>query len=297
TSSARMAGSVTRVTATSTVPPSLRWAVRLLILETAAAGVLAAFLVYQALVHEVTNLPDAVALTGFVVVVGAALAGGAAALSRAKARARAPAIVLQLLMVMTAVVIAGAGVVWLAVRLGLVGVLVATRLLTAATSGARSGWPGDVTGARAARPARAGRGGCASPGLGAGGCPAGGQRDRRGLVSDGRPRRAGQGGQHLPGERRGGRQRTVRARRDRERHLQILAADHEPALQQRGGRGQADQHGTGLVHRDPQILDLVQREPQPGRQARRGGPEYPQVRAVGGHREQDQVAVERWLGR
>src|SRR5690606_32714705 len=103
--------------------------------------------------------------------------------------------------------------------------------------------------------------------------------------------------QHLPGERRGGRQRTVRARRDRERHLQILAADHEPALQQRGGRGQADQHGTGLVHRDPQILDLVQREPQPGRQARRGGPEYPQVRAVGGHREQDQVAVERWLGR
>ncbi len=112
---------------------------RLLILETAAAGVLAAFLVYQALVHEVTNVPDAVALTGFVVLVGAALAGVAAALSRAKARARAPAIVLQLLMVMTAVVIAGAGVVWLAVPLALLGILVATLLLTPATSGALSG--------------------------------------------------------------------------------------------------------------------------------------------------------------
>ena len=106
---------------------------RLLILETAAAGVLAAFLVYQALVHEVTNVPDAVALTGFVVLVGAALAGVA------KARARAPAIVLQLLMVMTAVVIAGAGVVWLAVPLALLGILVATLLLTPATSGALSG--------------------------------------------------------------------------------------------------------------------------------------------------------------
>src|SRR5690606_41096867 len=42
-------------------------------------------------------LADAFALTGFVVLAGAALAGVAAALARAKVRARAPAIVLQLL--------------------------------------------------------------------------------------------------------------------------------------------------------------------------------------------------------
>lgn len=112
---------------------------RLLILEAAAAGVLAVFLVYQALVHEVTNVADAFALTGFVVLAGAALAGVAAALARAKVRARAPAIVLQLLTVMTAVVIAGAGVFWLAVPLGLLGILVTTLLLAPATSGALAG--------------------------------------------------------------------------------------------------------------------------------------------------------------
>src|SRR5690606_18311048 len=133
-----ISGSVTRVTATSTVPPPLRWAVRLLVLESAAAGALAAFLVYQALVHEASNVVDALALTGFVVLVGVALAGVAAALAREKARARAPAIVLQLLAVMTAVVIAGAAI-WLAVPLAALGILVTTLLLAPATSGALTG--------------------------------------------------------------------------------------------------------------------------------------------------------------
>jgi len=108
------------------------------VLESAAAGALAAFLVYQALVHEASNVVDALALTGFVVLVGVALAGVAAALAREKARARAPAIVLQLLAVMTAVVIAGAAI-WLAVPLAALGILVTTLLLAPATSGALTG--------------------------------------------------------------------------------------------------------------------------------------------------------------
>ena len=60
----------------------------------------------------------------------------AAGLAKGKARARAPAIVLQLLAVMTAVVITGAGMVWLAIPLALLGVLVASLLLTPAAGGA-----------------------------------------------------------------------------------------------------------------------------------------------------------------
>lgn len=131
-----MPGSVAPVTSTSVVPPPLRWAVRLLVLEAVIAGGIAIFLGYQGIAHEAASLTDALALTGFVVVIGAALAGLAAALHRRKPRARAPAIVLQLLAVMTAVVISGAGLFWLAVPVALLGVVTASLLVTPSSSAA-----------------------------------------------------------------------------------------------------------------------------------------------------------------
>jgi peptidoglycan/LPS O-acetylase OafA/YrhL len=127
------------VTSTSVVPPPLRWAVRLLVLEAVIAGGLAIFLVYQAIAHDAASVTDAFALTGFVLLIGVALAGLSSALNRRKPRARAPAIVLQLLAVMTAVVIAGAGLIWVAVPAAALGVVTASLLLAPSTGSALTG--------------------------------------------------------------------------------------------------------------------------------------------------------------
>jgi hypothetical protein len=128
---------VSPVTSTA-LPSPLRWAAWLLIAEAVAAGLAAAFLVYQGVADESANLGDALAVAGFAAVAAVALAGLAAALRRRKARARAPAIVLQLLVVMLAYVLLTQGVVWLGVPLGLVGVAIATLLLAPATTAALS---------------------------------------------------------------------------------------------------------------------------------------------------------------
>lgn len=117
-----------------TLPATLRWAVRLLWVEVAAVATAVLYLLYQDLTGTATDLADALALTGFVAVGGAALAGLAVALARRKARARAPAIVLQLIAVMTGYLMIGAGQLWLGAPIGVLGVAVTTLLVAPATS-------------------------------------------------------------------------------------------------------------------------------------------------------------------
>jgi hypothetical protein len=127
------------VTSTSTsLPAPLQWAVRLLAVEALAAGFAAALLVYQGIAGDAGSPGDALAVAGFVGVTAAAIAGLAAALARRKPRARAPAIVLQLMAVMFGVVLLTGGVFWLGVPVGLLGVAVATLLLTPSTHTALS---------------------------------------------------------------------------------------------------------------------------------------------------------------
>lgn len=128
---------VAPVTATAVVlPPSLRWAVRLLGVEAAAVGLLVGFLLYQDLTGEATRLREALAITGYAALMAAALVGLAVALSRRRARARAPAIVLQLLAVVTGLYLTVGGQVWIGVPVGLLGMVVASLLLAPATAAA-----------------------------------------------------------------------------------------------------------------------------------------------------------------
>jgi hypothetical protein len=108
--------------------PTLRWAVRLLVVEAIAVGLMAALIGYGGLTGVAAERSDALTVAGFVALVAVALAGLAAALHRRKPRARAPAIVLQLLLVMLGVVVLTGGAVWLGAPFVLLGVVVATLL-------------------------------------------------------------------------------------------------------------------------------------------------------------------------
>jgi hypothetical protein len=127
------------VSSVTELPSPLRWAVRLLVVEAVGAGLAAAFLTYQGIVDDAANLGDALAVAGFAVVTGGVLAGLALALSRRKPRARAPAIVLQLLAVMFGYALLTGGVGWLGLLVGLLGLAVATLLLTPGSTGALTG--------------------------------------------------------------------------------------------------------------------------------------------------------------
>jgi hypothetical protein len=120
------------------LPPTLRWAVRLLAVEAAGVGLLAAFLLYRDLSGGATDLRGALGVTAYATLTAAALAGLAVALSRRKARGRAPAIVLQLLAIALASFMIQGGLAWLGVPVTLLGLLVAVLLLVPATTAALS---------------------------------------------------------------------------------------------------------------------------------------------------------------
>lgn len=83
---------------------------------------------YQSLVAEAASRVDAIALTGFVLLLAVALSGLALALARRKARARAPAVVLQLFAVMAGVISLTGGLAWWALPVIALGVVVTTVL-------------------------------------------------------------------------------------------------------------------------------------------------------------------------
>lgn len=117
-------------------PAPLRWAVRLLALESAAVAVVAVLLAYEAVTAEAADPVGALAVVVFALLMAGALAGLALALTRRKPRARAPAIVLQLLTVVVAYYLTVAGLLWLSLPVAALALLVITLLLAPTTSAA-----------------------------------------------------------------------------------------------------------------------------------------------------------------
>jgi hypothetical protein len=128
---------VSRVNAAdSPLPAPLRWAVRLLVLESVAVAAVALLLAYEGLTAEAGDPVDALAVVAFALLMAAALAGLALGLARRKPRARAPAIVLQLLTVVVAYYLTAAGLLWLSLPVAALALLVITLLLAPTTSAA-----------------------------------------------------------------------------------------------------------------------------------------------------------------
>jgi hypothetical protein len=116
------------------VPPTLTWAVRLLLGEAAALAVLTAYLIYQDLTATPTSLGVAVALTVFAALGAAGVAMVARALARRSAAARGPAIVVQLMLLVVAYYMVQAGLLRLGVPLIVLGLGVGILLLAPPTT-------------------------------------------------------------------------------------------------------------------------------------------------------------------
>ncbi len=123
------------------LPTTLRWAVRLLWLESAAVAVLAAALVVQTVTAEAASLVDALAFVVFVLLLAAATGGLAVALSHRRPRARAPALALQLVGGVAASYYLAAGLIWLLPAVVAVCLAVITLLLTPSASSALAAPP------------------------------------------------------------------------------------------------------------------------------------------------------------
>jgi len=112
----------------------LRWAVWLLLAEAVAVGGVAAFLAYEDLTGAATDLTAALAVTGFAVLMAAALAGLAVGLHRRRSGARAPAIVLQLMLLPIGYYMIDGGLAWLGIPVMALGLLVCALIVNPAST-------------------------------------------------------------------------------------------------------------------------------------------------------------------
>lgn len=118
---------------TGPTPATLRWAVRLLLLEAAAVAVIAGLLLYEDLTAAAADIGAALAVTGYAAVMAGALALLAVNLGRRRAWPRGPAIALQLLLLLMSYTMVTGGLAWLGVPAGALGLTVAGLLIAPAT--------------------------------------------------------------------------------------------------------------------------------------------------------------------
>jgi hypothetical protein len=114
-------------------PTTLRWAVRLLLVQAAALAVLTLLLVYLGLAGDYTAARMALSLPGYVGLMTAALLGLGVALARHRRWARGPAIVLELLQVPIGFTMLSGGLPQVGAPLLISGLLGAGLLLAPAT--------------------------------------------------------------------------------------------------------------------------------------------------------------------
>jgi hypothetical protein len=112
------------------LPAPLAWAVWLLYAEAAAVGAIAAYLLYEDVTGEATDLRDAIIVTLFAAAMAAVLAGLAYALSGCRPWARGPVVALQLILVPIGYYLATGGYPWLGIPVALVGLVVVGLLVT-----------------------------------------------------------------------------------------------------------------------------------------------------------------------
>jgi hypothetical protein len=99
---------------------------------------------------------------------------------------------------------------------------------------------------------------------------------------------AGQRGEHRPGE---GVARRLLAVQREDAHVDAdrLGGQLEGALEVGPGQRLGEEHGAGLVDGDAEVLDVVDREVQPGGQAGGGRAQDRQVGPGGGQSQHDHV--------
>jgi len=115
------------------VPVQLRWAAGLVGGEALGAAALAVFLGYEDITGTATSLRSALLVTGFVVLMAAALGALAVALYRRQSWARSPSIVVQLLLLPSAYVMISSGLAWLGIPIGIAAVAVIGLLISSAS--------------------------------------------------------------------------------------------------------------------------------------------------------------------
>jgi hypothetical protein len=94
---------------------------------------IAVYLAYEDLTGSPASLRGALMLTGFVVLVAAALGWLALAVARQQSWARSPSIVVQLLLLPMAYYLISNGLAWIGIPVGLVAVAVIVLLVNAAS--------------------------------------------------------------------------------------------------------------------------------------------------------------------
>jgi hypothetical protein len=114
-------------------PGTLKWAVRLLAVETVALAALTVFLVYLDITARVTAAQAALSVTGYGVLMTAGFLAVTVGLARRRRWARAPAIVLNLLQVPIGMSILSAGLFWIGAPAVAAGLATAALLLAPAT--------------------------------------------------------------------------------------------------------------------------------------------------------------------
>lgn len=115
------------------IPAALRWAVRLLLGEAAVLALIAGYLLYEDFTAEATDVRQALAVTGYALLMAALLALVAVNLARRRAWPRGLAIALQLMLVAIAYYMVRGGLAWLGLPVGALGLTVAGLLVSAAT--------------------------------------------------------------------------------------------------------------------------------------------------------------------
>ena len=115
------------------MPVTLRWAVRLLWVETAALTAVAAAVLYQDVDGSAGSARGAAAVTMYTALVAAALAVLAWSLGHRRRWARGPAIVAQLLLLPVGFSMVSGGLIWLGLPVIMAGLFGAVTLLAPAT--------------------------------------------------------------------------------------------------------------------------------------------------------------------
>ncbi len=115
---------------------TLTWAVRLMLAEAVAVGLLTALSIWAAVTTSNVTIESAIATSGFIALSAVVLAALGLALARKKALARGPAIVLQMLLIPLGYYMVAGGLAWVGVPVMVIGVVGSGLLLAPATRAA-----------------------------------------------------------------------------------------------------------------------------------------------------------------
>jgi hypothetical protein len=118
---------------TPALPPSLRWAVWLILGEAAVLAIVGAYLAYEDLTAVASDTGRALAVTGYVLIIAGVLVLAAVHLRRRRAWPRGLVIALQLMAFAAAFYLMRGGALWLGLPVGITAVAIIALLVAPST--------------------------------------------------------------------------------------------------------------------------------------------------------------------